>query len=664
MRNKIIKFIICFTALVACLVAGTPAVAFADKTETGNSGSTNTTTEDNYDFNGATSTTFTYRSYLTDVWIVWSGGTKYIMRNGAFEPSKGGTVTMETVYSTKNFDGYYYICYDNKRAIVFNNSGSNCNVRLLDEFATLARVGYDVSANSGEYTVYWANRRVKLYPLRASGSVDINAGVEVRSYNEYNTKVKRDDKADNHDTDTTEVGYIQIGSYTCYVTEDQDESIKRILRNAEDAPEVSDNNDIDIGQKMIKVRLMYNGGTSIQGYRNGDEVQMAVGSTFDDEPYIDDPNGFMQYYFWGWTESSSYNSKDSTSDPTAKRRAVANETIKKEYTIPDKKSVTLYAVFDKFDPDPDSNGNHIHYWQSQSTYAVCNICKERYIAKEKKKCRICNATDEEEYYHSCVYSTVTFKVGGCPTHLGARGATETEIEKCTEDVYFPATSMFGGTISQTHEIIGWSAPGGTYPVNYWYNLDGKDGRAMRGDDFEVTAIWGEKTFRAKFVSDGEVIETRNVEYAMPYGTLPTVTKADSEFIGWYHPSYDMVINGTYTHPLYDDVTITARWRGAISDCTIHLNLPDSVDINDCAYRSLDNKVISVEYGKAFTAHDDALKETPSMPGLTFLGWYINDTDTKITGDSICTLSSDFVLNGRWEAKRYKFTLDPDGGCFF
>jgi uncharacterized repeat protein (TIGR02543 family) len=125
-----------------------------------------------------------------------------------------------------------------------------------------------------------------------------------------------------------------------------------------------------------------------------------------------------------------------------------------------------------------------------------------------------------------------------------------------------------------------------------------------------------------------------------YGPLPSATRDNYEFIGWY-----TYISGgikiTETTKVFKPLnhTLFARWRGEETEITLETD--EGI---------LNSNTVKVYYGSKYYNQ----LPTPIKENYKFAGWYTADTGgDKITAKSIFTESSPTTLYARWTEKTVK-----------
>lgn len=151
-------------------------------------------------------------------------------------------------------------------------------------------------------------------------------------------------------------------------------------------------------------------------------------------------------------------------------------------------------------------------------------------------------------------------------------------------------------------------------------------------------------------------ETKEVTVGLKYGELPTPSKKDSTFDGWYTEPFggnkiteDTIVSNTNNHTLY------ARWLSPLTTKTIAVTF-------DAQGGTVDPKKIEVKVSHAYGE-----LPVPNRSGYIFLGWYTEKTDgDKIDKDSEVTIDHDHTLYARWISSilfgtKVTVTFDTRGG---
>lgn len=175
------------------------------------------------------------------------------------------------------------------------------------------------------------------------------------------------------------------------------------------------------------------------------------------------------------------------------------------------------------------------------------------------------------------------------------------------------------------------------------NYEGNDGSG----NVTVTVS---KPITVSFNSNGgSSVSSKTVATGQTYGALPTPTRKDYTFDGWYTSSYggskvtsDTIVTSTYNHTLY------AHWieRKEIT-----------VSFNSNGGSSVSSKTVIVgeQYGTL---------PTSTREGYTFDGWYTSSTGgNKVTSGTTVSNKYDHTLYAHWIQADGKLTVSPSSVNF-
>ena len=180
-----------------------------------------------------------------------------------------------------------------------------------------------------------------------------------------------------------------------------------------------------------------------------------------------------------------------------------------------------------------------------------------------------------------------------------------------------------------------------------------DSTVTRTADHTLYAHWTVKeltvTFDPGIGSLDETDNSKKVNYAAKYGTLPVPVRDGYTFSGWYTAAEggslitaDSAVTNTADHTLY------AHWEG--KELTITLN-PGEGNLE--AGSSTKKVRVNGNYGSL---------PIPSREGYNFAGWYTAaEGGSLITADSAVTNTADHAMYARWTAKELTITFNPGAG---
>jgi uncharacterized repeat protein (TIGR02543 family) len=172
-------------------------------------------------------------------------------------------------------------------------------------------------------------------------------------------------------------------------------------------------------------------------------------------------------------------------------------------------------------------------------------------------------------------------------------------------------------------------------------------------DLTLYAKWEALTYTVTFDSQGGTPTTpppKEVTFDEPYGTLPEVTRAGYQFIGWTtEPNGQGSIIETSTICMREeDHTLYAKWEA--ESYTVTFDPQGGTTPNPSSKKVYLNQA----YGQ--------LAETTKI-GYRLVGWTTepNGQGSIIEASTICTQEGNHTLYAKWEAARYTVTLNPQGG---
>lgn len=158
------------------------------------------------------------------------------------------------------------------------------------------------------------------------------------------------------------------------------------------------------------------------------------------------------------------------------------------------------------------------------------------------------------------------------------------------------------------------------------------------EDVELTAKWEVLTFKVTYkTAYGTAPSAVTVDYGTKLSDkqLPSLTNEEYNFLGWY-AGETKAVAGTYT--VKADTELTAKWE----EITLTVSYKTAYGTAPASFK--------VKYGTALTA--DNIKDL-SLDGYSFLGWYINSTETKASEGY--AVKEDVQLTAKWEVITYKIT---------
>lgn len=141
--------------------------------------------------------------------------------------------------------------------------------------------------------------------------------------------------------------------------------------------------------------------------------------------------------------------------------------------------------------------------------------------------------------------------------------------------------------------------------------------------------------------------TKNVVYGKTYGTLPSASRTEYIFDGWYtaadggtEVTSETIVTATADHTLY------ARWREMPYTVTFVANYPGGADFTK-------------EYKK--NAPMGELPAAPDRVGYSFTGWFTTAKGGKAV-TTATVVSTDTTYYAQWKPGQYTLTYDSNGGA--
>lgn len=169
------------------------------------------------------------------------------------------------------------------------------------------------------------------------------------------------------------------------------------------------------------------------------------------------------------------------------------------------------------------------------------------------------------------------------------------------------------------------------------------------DDETLYAHYYEKDYILTFDANGGScdIASKTIRNGEAYGSLPTPTKDNHEFLGWFTSvDGDVQIIADAVKSSSGDETVYAHWKELPYVLTFDANG------GNCDVTSK-----QVEVGKPYGE-----LPTPTREDYTFLGWFTSiDGGIEMTAESVKASSGNETVYARWYEKDYILTFDANGG---
>ncbi|MBE5918830.1 MAG: hypothetical protein E7272_03205 [Pseudobutyrivibrio ruminis] len=166
----------------------------------------------------------------------------------------------------------------------------------------------------------------------------------------------------------------------------------------------------------------------------------------------------------------------------------------------------------------------------------------------------------------------------------------------------------------------------------------------------IYASWEANTYTITFSANGGTVDAApmTVTFDASIGTLPTPTRPNYKFDGWYTGATD---GNKYTsnikYNIADDTTFYAHWT--------ELN---KIKITfDAGKGTVTPSEKSVYIDEAY-----GVLPTPTRAGYEFVEWrYDSETGAKVTAETPLKSTSNHKLVAFWKANTYNVTFDPNDG---
>ncbi len=165
-----------------------------------------------------------------------------------------------------------------------------------------------------------------------------------------------------------------------------------------------------------------------------------------------------------------------------------------------------------------------------------------------------------------------------------------------------------------------------------------------GENITAQAAEVNKTYTVTFNPQGGTVDSNSVTvtFGSPYGSLPTPSRTNYVFRGWYtFPSAGTLINTNKKVEITGNHTLYAQWSGKDFDITL--------DYNGAG----DSNKVSVRYGTKYLRQ----LPVPVRSNYVFTGWYTKKTGgDKITPVSVYKDKPPTKLYAQWKLKVLNITF--------
>ncbi len=262
--------------------------------------------------------------------------------------------------------------------------------------------------------------------------------------------------------------------------------------------------------------------------------------------------------------------------------------------------------------------------------------------------------------------TVTFMDSDGTTTLGTKTYT-------ADNTY----QLPNGYTKDGYTLTGWSLTAGSTKVNYAPGVMVKN--LTKNTALTLYAVWTKTTYTVTYVTNGGTLKgsyTKNFTVTNATVTLPTITRTNYEFAGWYTDpdfSEDSYVSGTVdvSSDLKNQVYY-AKWTAYTYKVNFDLNLDDEVSVVN--YGSI-SSTSSTTDGFSTTLDTGTAYTLPTLKraGYTFLGWSKSATATSAsyvnsktysnlaTGVSSSSKKNSVTLYAVWKKPTYSISYTLNGG---
>lgn len=322
---------------------------------------------------------------------------------------------------------------------------------------------------------------------------------------------------------------------------------------------------------------------------------------------------------------------------------------------------TNLQVVSLFTGDNFTYGYQNGYWDKDIFALSDNISSVYYFG-----------TVDENNYFPCMFDEIASTGGGC---------------KIYDSINYYAFNNFDYTDQitiqkfdphDTHALVTFNTSGGDTANTQIYALKGQmvseaippekkdcefvgwyDNKACTGEpwDFTTDRVSSDMTLYAKFIPaqftitfdpQGGTCDTKSGEYSFGQGVgnLPTPTKTNYTFLGWYSRPECGGTKYTATTPMpRTNITLYAGWLQNGKSLVVNYNANGG---------KCDKEKSLVPFNGTITD-----LPTPKMEGYRFLGWFDESgkqytSSTKVTDDNL-------ALTAKWEVQGLSITFDANGG---
>ena len=192
------------------------------------------------------------------------------------------------------------------------------------------------------------------------------------------------------------------------------------------------------------------------------------------------------------------------------------------------------------------------------------------------------------------------------------------------NIYYEGTYKIVNPTRDGYNFGGWTVSGASSSIS------GTTFK-MGHENATLTATWSAKTFTVSFNANGGSVTTssKTVTYDSTYGDLPTPTRTNYDFEGWYTSSGTLVTSSSIVN-ITNAQTLYAHWK--VQKVTITYNANSG---------SVSPTSVEITKGSSISS-----LPTPTRSNYVFMGWYDSTSCTnKITTST--TFSSNKTIYAHW-----------------
>lgn len=215
-----------------------------------------------------------------------------------------------------------------------------------------------------------------------------------------------------------------------------------------------------------------------------------------------------------------------------------------------------------------------------------------------------------------------------------------------------STTQMTGYYSDTYGSLPTPTKSG-YTFTGWYTAASGGSKITSSTTITSTsahtlyAHWSLKTYTLSFnANGGSVSESyREIAAGENYGTLPTPTRKNYTFVGWYtslsggSQVYQSTKMGSY------DTTIYAHWLADTSRLYFDAN-----------GGSVSESVREIQIGEKY-----GYLPEPTRNDYTFIGWFTSRSGGSYVSSNTTMGSSDTTIYAHWEESKHTLYFDANGG---